>query len=302
MRKQERRSSLLVLVIAVFVLYVSLVTSCTRDEFFQIEKDYEGVDYHMLKKIALSKEYIEFQRQSFLSTKEIFNIDTTQKVVVDYYEGKPVYVIGQEGSIGLLLEAKQRLLESYPEYANTTMYEKNQIINIALINDKSLMQLVEEKMVGTVKRTKSVDYETAAVLYLKRGGELIDDNKSEWLVVDNDGGTYTFYSNPDWNMCISDAISKTESNGKEHGGYAWEYDGSGVTIVDHNATSNEMNFPHWLDSYAESSPQLFPILDFHIHPSGNLAASPEDYKAWNNLPWRVHMIFNCSGSYWVYGW
>lgn len=164
-------------------------------------------------------------------------------------------------------------------------------------NRKSLMKLAAKCVPNVLIRTKSVDYETDAVSYLlgKNGIELIDSNNAEWLVVDKDGRSYSFYSNSDWNVCVYDAIDRSESTGKENGGYAWDYDGSGVTIVDHEAEEHSMYLPHWI-----ASP--LPSLDFHVHPSGNLQASEDDYNTWTNKPWGLHMIVNCNGDFWVYGW
>lgn len=63
------------------ILFMTVITSCTSDEFFGIEEDYDGVSFSMLEKIAHSKEYLEFQKQSILSAKEICNLDTANRVM-----------------------------------------------------------------------------------------------------------------------------------------------------------------------------------------------------------------------------
>lgn len=174
------------------------------------------------------------------------------------------------------------LLSDKGRQAIIDQHVKGKIFNLAIMNNKSLMKLAAKCVPNVLIRTKSVDYETDAVIYLlgKNGIELIDSNNAEWLVVDKDGRSYSFYSNSDWNVCVYDAIDRSESTGKENGGYAWDYDGSGVTIVDHEAEEHSMYLPHWI-----ASP--LPSLDFHVHPSGNLQASEDDYNTWTNKPWGV---------------
>jgi len=158
------------------VICTTITTSCTSDEFFGIKEDYEGVSYSMLEKIANSKEFIEYQTLSYLDMEKLLSIDTTQMVVIDTIEGKPLYTLKEIGSVRLVLEARQKLVESYPEYEKTTAVDKEQILNIALLNNKSLMLQVNQFTQRMTRRTKSVNYETASVSFFQGWAEMIDEN------------------------------------------------------------------------------------------------------------------------------
>lgn len=62
-RKKFSSIHLMTLSMALFIFEVS----CTRDQFFGIEENTEGLNYSVMNTIAQSKEYIEFQKQSFFS-------------------------------------------------------------------------------------------------------------------------------------------------------------------------------------------------------------------------------------------
>lgn len=270
--------------------------SCTSDQFFGIEENAEGLNYSVLNKIAQSKEYIEFQKQSFLNMDKLLSVDTTQMEVIDTIGDRLLYASKEKGSIRPVLEAWQKLVELYPEYEETTLEEREQILNIALLNSKSLMMQVNKNTSGVLKRTKSLNEETASVQFFLGWAELIEHNISfyQWIIY-NQNGYWGVNSCDNWFICVDYSIRKTEGDGKEHGGYGWT-DTSGATIDDYNATRDSMNLV-W-NGYGTTP---YPYFDYHVHPSGNLTPSEWDNASWSSVPWGMHMIVNCNADYIVYG-
>lgn len=270
--------------------------SCTSDQFFGIEENAEGLNYSVLNKIAQSKEYIEFQKQSFLNMDKLLSVDTTQMEVIDTIGDRLLYASKEKGSIRPVLDAWQKLVELYPEYEETTLEEREQILNIALLNSKSLMMQVNKNTSGVLKRTKSLNEETASVQFFLGWAELIEHNISfyQWIIY-NQNGYWGVNSCDNWFICVDYSIRKTEGDGKEHGGYGWT-DTSGATIDDYYASRDSMNLV-W-NGYGTTP---YPYFDYHVHPSGNLTPSEWDNASWSSVPWGMHMIVNCNADYIVYG-
>ena len=294
--KKSKLKSLAKMVVC--IMSVCVAASCTSDQFFGIEEETDGTSYSTLNKIAQSKEFIEFQKQSFLSTEEMCNIDTTQKVLFDYFKGKPVYLIGDAHTIRPYLDARQKLVEAYPEYENTTIDEKNQIFNLAIMNNKSLRELAERCIPkALINRTKSINYESYAVIYTRshpgKFEKLSEADGGTWAVLPD----YTWYTRDDYMTAVNMAISESENTGLERGGLVF-YDYSGIMQVKPNLVPGEIDLWYYPDITNQYAPQA----DFHTHPSGNLQPSETDYNSWSFVPWGIHMIYNCNGDYWVYGW
>ena len=289
-------------VMAAWFVGAIFATSCTSDHFFGIEEETDCMSYSILNKIAQSKEFMEFQKQSFLSTEELCNVDTTQKVFVKYYNGKSIYAIGGEHTIRPYLEAKHKLVESYPEYEKLTIYEKNQIFNLAIMNNKTLRDLAERcAPKDMINRTKAINYETFAVKYVmsKPYDYEMRDTKygGEWLV----GGTYTWYTRENYLTVVSMAIDGTVETGNEHGGYFFN-DNSGILNVDPCATPDSMYFYY----YKGVDVDYQPVIDFHVHPDHptnpeqTLQSSPADESSWSEMPWFLHRIYNKNGVFQTY--
>lgn len=282
-------------VMAVWFMGAIFATSCTSDHFFGIEEETDGMSYSILNKIAQSKEFMEFQKQYFLKTEILDNLDTIKKEIYGQVGDKIFYSIGQSFSLKEVFDARAKLVESYPEYEKTTYDEKNQILNIAIMNNKTLMDLAERSSHSKVNRTKSINQESYAVRYTKtkRGDYewISSDDGGEWLV----GGCYTWYTRDDWMEAVVKAIQKTIDTENECGGYVF-YDGSGITHVDPNAQPSEMDF--YFYTYADGSPEgILPFYDFHVHPIvGNLFPSDSDLVAWSRMPWSLHIIYDKSGN------
>lgn len=274
--------------IAVFFIVTVFTEGCTSNDFFGIiEEESAGVCYPKLHEIACSKEFIEFQTQSYLDMEKLLIVDTAQMVVIDTIGGRLLYASKEIGSIRPVLEARQKLVKAYPEYENATAGEKEQILNIALLNSKSLMNLARKISVNNIIRTKSVNYETDAVRWIINGSEydLISESDAEWFV----RGQY-WYSDANVYNCINEALWRTEREGVERGGFGWDSDGSGILVVDPEAIINHMH-----RTVANVDP--LPSYDFHVHPSGNLTASYEDKLGWQISPVLVHRIYDISGNY-----
>ncbi len=292
-RKKFSSIHLMTLSMALFIFEVS----CTRDQFFGIEENTEGLNYSVMNTIAQSKEYIEFQKQSFFHMDKLLSVDTTQMVVFDTIGGdRLLYASKEIGSIRPVLDAWNKLVELYPEYEKTTFGEREQILNIALLNSKSLMMQANKNTIGVLKRTKSVNEETASVQFFLGWAELTGafDNNYQWKI-NKQGGYWRAISVDNWFISVDYAIGKTESDGKEHGGYGWT-DTSGASVDDSKATPTSMELV-W-NGYGTTP---YPYFDFHVHPSGNLTPSEWDSDSWSSVPWGMHMIVNCNAEYIVYG-
>lgn len=289
MKKFNESKCLLVMANCLF--FVFLATSCTSDDFFGIEEDYDGLDYPTLVKIAHSKEYVEYQIQS-ISCMDLFNdIDTIHKEQFDTADSI------QSISIEPFLKARNKLQKLFPEYDIASPYVKQIIFNLAINNNQLLRSLVENKMPNAFLLTKSANYESYAVQWIMAltDRELLSDSNgctdlvccanSMWLI---DGQTWYTYDN--YNCAISDAIRLTIRNYKEYGGFAWigEYDRSGILVEDPCATDTSMHLPY-------IPVQTYPSFDFHIHPHGTLAASEADNASFSSKPWKKHYIFDTEG-------
>ena len=210
---------------AVCVMGAFFAASCTSDEFFGIEEDADAVVFSTLTKIANSAEYLEYQEQAFLAQQAIASIDTTKKVQVCEIDGKPIY--GSESvSIQGALDARQKLVEAYPEFEKTTAAEKNQILNIAMMNSKSLRSFATP---SAINMTKGGGYETEASRYAMDTYERYPHlMPTTWHVEDS------YFTAINW------AISENERSGHAAGGFEF-YDGSGIYVEDNCATSSFVN-------------------------------------------------------------
>lgn len=280
-------------VMTVCIIGACFATSCTSDEFYGIQEKTESLDFPTLSKIARSKEFIEYQKQAFLNIEIINSIDNTKKEVVDFFQGKPVYAIGNVLSIRPYLDARKKLLEEYPEFIKITDEDKNQILSLAILNNKSLRQLAEKYIPNTDvnKRTKAINYESYAVKYVKAGtGEYqMRDTRDggEWLVA----GFVTWYTRDSFQSVLDMAIDKTNSTENEHGGYHFA-DGSGTLNDDPTATPDSMTFIFWPTVQEDYTPTF----DFHVHPNDNLDYSLYDALMWDSMPWDFHFIYDTNGD------
>lgn len=284
------------LVMANSLFFIFLATSCTSDEFFGIEEDYDGLDYSLLEKIAYSKEYIEYQKQSLLYMEELSKKDTTQVEYVDSIGGKAHYVLKQTFSIKSVYEAKCKLSAKYPEYDNSTPAEKDYIFNIAVNSNGRIRTLAKKYFPNAIRSTKSVNYESCAVQYILSAREhsLINGEggydltgpfvNSMWYV--NELDYFFAYNNYVDAMC--EAVLLANRDSREYSGLAWEFDdGSGILIDSPLATSTRTHIPSW-------SGPVTPTFDFHIHPVSGIVkrGSKQDSIAWHAVPWCEHHIIN----------
>lgn len=278
------------------VLSVSLVTSCTRDAFFGLEEEYDGFSYSKMYEIANSKEYINYQTEVLLAREEINNIDTTNKVMVGSYEGRIIYSIGSTGSIKPLLEARKQLLDSYPDYNNATFEDMQQMFNVAIMNNRELRNLISKISTCADYMTKGNNGETDAWRWIMSSSIKPDEPEG------NTGGypinyksTHNiWYFHEDYWVCICEAIYLAGGEQKEHGGYCWESDGSGVRVFDINRLEDEMH-----RVFFAVDPK--PTFEFHVHPSGNLSASNKDWSSWSLMSTSVyHRIYDTEGNYKTY--
>lgn len=279
------------------VLLIFLAASCTSDEFFGIEENYEGIEYRMIKKIAHSKEYIEFQKLSIQSMTELCNIDTTKLEFYDTINGKRVLVSPQKYTIRPVLDARRRLIESFPEYKNASIQEKNQIKQIAMMDNGQLREYAYIYMSSSnYKKTKSYNVETDAYRYMIQSSRHEPGtHEGEWVVTGVNHTTNTevvnyWYIDEDYWNCIYDAIDLVFWFRKEQGGLGWFSDGSGIRISAPEADSGHL--PRvWINA------QPWPSLEFHVHPSGNLTPSEADMGAYYNHNGLWHLIFDVDGNY-----
>lgn len=273
------------------VLGITVTTSCTSDEFFRIEEDYEGVSFSMLEKIALSKEYVEFQKQSFLlcdivsQSIDTTKINTNKNNILEYGTHNTKETNCKIVSIESFLIAKQRLLDSYPEYGNTNTEERNQIFNLAIMNCRSLRKMASSYSICT-NCTKSSSPESDAVRYAQSVEGAIRLNTRTWRIAN----TAVWITDDSFTEIISMAVSRAE-DGKEHGGYIFN-DYSGILNEDQNAAPDSMTF-YWNKDAPKS---MQPWADFHIHPNNSLVPSEYDLKMYLEFTWNNHFIMDREGN------
>lgn len=272
---------------------IFVVLGCTSDDFWGINEEYNGISYPTMERIARSKAYIDYQKQTLLSMEEMRNIDTTKNVLIGYVEDKPMYGIGAVFSIRGVYDARQKLIDEFPEYEKATDYEHEQIFNLAIMNNRSLLKMAKRIIPDCLleTNTKAIDYESDAVKYTRlfesNCQKLTTEYGGVWLVA----GTYYWHTKSTWYEAVFNAIEISRSNEKECGGYYFN-DNSGLTHVDPNAKHDEMSF-YW---YNEGVPEsIQPFKDFHIHPSpDNTIPSDSDLVTWSKMPWRKHEIIDLS--------
>ena len=286
-------------VMAMCAMGAFFAASCTSDEFFGIEEEADAVAFSTLTKIANSAEYLEYQTQAFLLQLELCSIDTTRKVKVGVIDGKPLYSLDEVKSISSFLEARQKLIETYPNFENATFAEKKQIQNIAILNNKSLRLFATPNVLA---RTKGSNPETMAGLWISRmcngenTGYYYDSSEGCYRHRSNvenvpgfqPGDYYTYEMNvfQDSYEAIAAARSKSINTEKETGGWGWS-DDSAISIYHEQATISMMSFPGF-----RGNP--LPSYDFHFHPSGDLCPSEYDFSSGHNI---YHYIFDYEGNY-----
>lgn len=258
------------------------MVSCTSDQFFGIEEETDGLNYSVLNKIALSKEYVEFQKQMYLSTEAIDNIDTTKKVIVNYCKGKAVYAYEEIVSFKGVFDAYQQLVESYPEYKSTNANERKQILKLALYNNASLKMLLNKYHFAT-HGTKSCSPESLAYLYAQ-ASDAVRETDSKWIV----GDVGYWYLDDYYPIIVNAALNMSYESGNEWGGMVF-FDDSGILNEDLNASPISMNL------YWDERISFQPIYDFHVHPDDDINCSDEDVLSWALLPWSIHYIVTKSG-------
>ena len=224
---------------AVYVMGAFFAASCTSEEFFGIEEETDAVAFSTLTKIANSAEYLEYQEQAFLAQQAIASIDTTKKVQVGEIDGKPIFA-SESVSIQGALGARQKLVEAYPEFEKTTAAEKNQILNIAMMNSKSLRSFATP---SAINMTKGGGYETEASRYALSNYESYIHSYPVYT-----GGYGMFmsiwYVEDSYLSAIAMAVSESEWSGHLAGGFEF-YDGSGIYVEDNRASSSLVH----LDTY-----------------------------------------------------
>lgn len=234
---------------AVCVMGAFFAASCTSEEFFGIEEETDAVAFSTLTKIANSAEYLEYLEQSFLARQAIASIDTTKKVQVCEIDGKPIY--GSESvSIQGALDARQKLLEAYPEFEKTTAAEKNQILNIAMMNSKSLRSIATP---SAINMTKGSLYETEASRYALSNYEsniLSGMSTSYYYAM----GMSTWYVEDNYLSAVAMAVSESEMSGHLAGGFEF-YDGSGIYVEDNRASSSLVHLDTY-DRYTTLKPKV----------------------------------------------
>lgn len=273
------------------------VANCTSNDFFEIEDVENGLIYPTMEKIARSKEYVAYQKQVYFSMDEINNLDTTKTLLIGNVDGKPIYGNGATFSIQNVLEARQQLIDVYPEYETAADYEKNEILNIAILYNKSLLRMAKRYTSYNQFSTKALCIDKYAYKYVHSGERgtyecLSTDDGGEWLVLNK----YHWYARSWWYDAVCMAISSTEASGLERGGYAFQ-DQSGLLIIDPNATNTEhyaeMSFVWWDLSKGN---EYQPVGDFHVHPSyNNVTPSDSDIVTWSKMPWNQHYIIDLGG-------
>ena len=236
---------------AVCVMGAFFAASCSSDEFYGIEEDADAVAFSTLTKIANSAEYLEYQEQAFLAQQAIAGIDTTKKVQVCEIDGKPIFA-SESVSIQGALDARQKLVEAYPEFEKTTAAEKNQILNIAMMNSKSLRSIAPT---STIIMTKGSGYETEASRFAMANYESLTNFPAVFNGYNI--GRCTWYAEDSFYSALSMAVSENEQSGHLAGGFEF-MDGSGIYVEDNHASSSLVH----LMTYAHNDPNLIPLAAF----------------------------------------
>lgn len=235
---------------------------------------------------------------------ELCKFDSTQMEFVDSIGCKPLFVSRTTYSIQPAIEARRKLASSYPEYEKTTSEEKRYIQNIAMNSNIPLRRLAEKYIPNTFSQsTKSVNNEAYAVRWIRAASrsELISDVNGCTDLVTGANSMWslygmTLYAYDSYFNAMYDAVSLSIRHQAEYGGFSWQDDdNSGVLIQDPFATIKSMHIVNF-----ESQP--FPTYDFHVHPSGILSPSEEDYGSWSVFPLREHHILDFEGNDIIWMW
>lgn len=273
---------------AMFAMGAFFAASCTSDEFFGIEEEADAVAFSTLTKIANSAEYLEYQEQAFLAQQAIASIDTTKKVQVCEIDGKPIYAT-ESVSIQEALDARQKLLEAYPEYEKTTAAEKKQILNIAMMNCESLRSIVPT---SAINMTKGDWYETEASRYALSNYEsniLSGMSTSYYYAM----GMSTWYVEDNYLSAVAMAVSESEMSGHLAGGFEF-MDGSGIYVEDTHASSSLVHLTTY-DRYSTLKPKAAFVA---VLPNTTLETAFESAGGVNT--WMKPQIAVAYGGYYTY--
>ncbi len=273
---------------AVCVMGAFFAASCTSEEFFGIEEETDAVAFSTLTKIANSAEYLEYQEQAFLAQQAIASIDTTKKVQVGEIDGKPIFA-SESVSIQGALDARQKLVEAYPEFEKTTAAEKNQILNIAMMNSKSLRSFATP---SAINMTKGGGYETEASRYALSNYERCIHASPNYT------GGYgmfmsTWYVEDDYLSAVAMAVSESEWSGHLAGGFEF-YDGSGIYVEDNRASSSLVHLDTY-DHYTTLKPKAAFVA---VTPNTTLKAVFESAGGVNT--WLKPQVAVAYGGYYTY--
>lgn len=276
---------------AVCVLGVLSTSSCSKDEFFGLEGA-EVISPSAKYEIAMSTEFTDYANAYFDVLKELNqSVDTTEMKFYGIVKGKPVYV--KNGSCSTVLESLNKLKSAFPILEDADNIDFEEIMTMALAYNENLRGFSSNNIPQKKSKTKSYGGSQARS-WLKdlyyRSGLSVSNSGDTWRVAQ--GGIYwDFRSFSDQMAAVYDAISYSESNNIEAGGFFWG-DGSAVSMVTPYGEAGWMCWPGWASHGSPYSPES----DFHIHPSGSLDPSTFDFSSWAG-DGMGHFIFNYEGYY-----
>lgn len=275
---------------SVCVLGVLSTTSCSKEDFFGLEDS--ELNYSQKTEIALSREFADYAISCSNLAKEMKTpVDTAEMQVQRAFDGKPIYF--STGSNESVKKSLDELKKAYPELAHADQYDFDEILEIALSQNKSLKGLTPKK------KTKSTDYywgESYSDFWI---WTVSDESDRHEFTYDGDG-YWTFTS---FNSDLL-AISHVVWNCGENAGF-FPQNGGGLIFLDNSAVAFVGNGQDWPD-IAGGGPQsndfylpyiYRPSADFIVLPITDLP-SYELYDFTYGLGaayWgsgRIHYIYN----------
>lgn len=243
-----RKNNLSIFVILLFMTFNSLI-------FLSCEKDLLPSQNQL---ISESKEFEEYVAIHYKFFSEV-NSFKSQNQKIGQINGRNIYrKVSKSFDPNLFLktiEARNSLLEKYPEYSQMAKNDKNDILEKALSTSTKLNQIIPLELLTPQIRLK--------------GGNSEGDDALGLL------GFFTqFFGSYDdaYDACRN----YSQTNNVESGGYIFP-NGTALFVVDSLATDTTMNIPIWNGIGASAT--------FHFHPGDDAAPwmSPTDSMAMETI-------------------
>ena len=265
---------------AVCALGILATSSCSKDEFFGLE-DSVYLDNSLKTEIALSQEFADYAIACYNIVNEMNQpMDTANMQIQGIVDGQPVYYT--TGSQEYIIELKEKLKNAYPELAKADRLDFDEIMEIAISNNKVLKGILPNKITRSYP-----DYNKISNMWIYNASE--GDSVDELFFFDSGScGEWWFKAFSNSFSALNHVIWFV--------GEEWCYpNGGGLIFADDSAVGMLGDGECWPTIASRVGPRA--EADFIILPDANLSQFEIWDFAWHLGPEyynsnRVHYLYN----------